>query len=131
MTIGSDFYLVVDRKAHRAYVQGSLPANYTYAHGTFSMTNGSAPFIPVSGVLAKGIQTFEQAHIVKGRDIFYLSALALDPSLPIKAVFVTPRGIGHSSHFLGGLYFSSFPSTQLVPLYPIFKPFGASNFPSW
>ncbi|KAK0198286.1 hypothetical protein F5146DRAFT_81307 [Armillaria mellea] len=66
LTIGSDFYLVVDRKAHRAYVQGSLPTNYTYAHGTFSMTNGSAPFVPISGVLAKGIQTFEQAHIVKG-----------------------------------------------------------------
>ncbi|KAK0464994.1 uncharacterized protein EV420DRAFT_1617790 [Desarmillaria tabescens] len=43
--------LVVDRKAHRAYVQGSLPANYTYAHGTFSMTNGSAPFIPCIFVL--------------------------------------------------------------------------------
>lgn len=67
MTIGSDFYLVVDHRARRAYYQGTTPTDLTYTHGQFAMVNGSAPFTAISGVLGQAnAQTFVAEHIVKG-----------------------------------------------------------------
>lgn len=67
LTIGSDFYLVIDRKARRAYYQSAISQNLTYTHGTFMMINGSTPFNPISGVLGLGdALNYEQSHLVKG-----------------------------------------------------------------
>lgn len=67
LTIGSDFYLVVDRRARRAYYRSPIPKDLSYSHGQFTMINGSAPFIPVSGVLGQGSAlSYEMQHIVKG-----------------------------------------------------------------
>ncbi|GLB35987.1 putative threonine/serine exporter [Lyophyllum shimeji] len=65
LTIGSDLYLVVDRRARRAYYRGNTPQDLTYTHGRFTMVNGSSPWISVSGVLAQGSST-EFDHIYKG-----------------------------------------------------------------
>ena len=66
LTIGSDFYLVVDRRARKAYYEAGEPSKHTYAHGHFRMVNGSSPFIPISGVLGTGEPSYQQQHIVKG-----------------------------------------------------------------
>ncbi|KAF8078786.1 hypothetical protein FPV67DRAFT_1689948 [Lyophyllum atratum] len=65
LTIGSDFYLVVDRRARRAYYRGNTPQDFTYTHGHFTMVNGTSPLIAISGVLAQG-NSSELLHIVKG-----------------------------------------------------------------
>ncbi|RDB29568.1 Pheromone-regulated membrane protein 10 [Hypsizygus marmoreus] len=65
LTIGSDFYLVVDRRARRAYYQGNFPKNLTYNHGSFSMVNGSTPLVPISGVLGQG-NVNDLVHVFKG-----------------------------------------------------------------
>lgn len=54
LTIGSDFYLVIDRRARRNYYRSSIPSNLTYSHGHFLMQNGSNPLSPIKGVLALG-----------------------------------------------------------------------------
>jgi hypothetical protein len=70
LTIGSDFYLVVDRRARRAYYQKPMPKDLSYSHGQFTMTNGSAPFISVNGVLGQASAlTYEMQHVVKGLDL--------------------------------------------------------------
>ncbi|KDR85369.1 hypothetical protein GALMADRAFT_218460 [Galerina marginata CBS 339.88] len=51
LTIGSDFYLVLDRRARRIYYRSSIPENLAYNHGQFVMQNGSHPLVPISGVL--------------------------------------------------------------------------------
>lgn len=56
---------MVDRRARRAYYRGNTPKDLTYAHGHFTMVNGTSPWIPVSGVLAQG-NSSEFLHIVKG-----------------------------------------------------------------
>ncbi|KAJ3869565.1 hypothetical protein EV359DRAFT_76541 [Lentinula novae-zelandiae] len=67
LTIGSDFYLVVDRRARKAYYVNSTPTNLTYTHGRFVMANGSIPFIPIQGVLGQAnALNYEQQHLVKG-----------------------------------------------------------------
>ncbi|KIY70181.1 DUF1212-domain-containing protein [Cylindrobasidium torrendii FP15055 ss-10] len=66
LTIGSDFYLVVDRHARKAYLDAGKPSSYTYAHGTFRMTNSTIPFLPINGVLATGEPSYQQSHLVKG-----------------------------------------------------------------
>ncbi|KAF5388489.1 hypothetical protein D9757_004584 [Collybiopsis confluens] len=67
LTIGSDFYLVVDRRARRAYYASNIPNNLTYTHGRFVMANGSTPFVPIQGVLGQtNSLNYEQQHLVKG-----------------------------------------------------------------
>ncbi|KAF9029244.1 DUF1212-domain-containing protein [Hymenopellis radicata] len=66
LTIGSDFYLLVDRRARHAYYAAGTPSSQTYAHGTFLMLNSSTPFIPISGVLGTGTPSYTMQHIVKG-----------------------------------------------------------------
>ncbi|KIK70784.1 hypothetical protein GYMLUDRAFT_89792 [Collybiopsis luxurians FD-317 M1] len=67
LTIGSDFYLVVDRHARKAYYTGNIPTNLTYTHGRFVMANGSIPFAPIQGVLGQGSSlNYEQQHLIKG-----------------------------------------------------------------
>ncbi|KAF8898920.1 hypothetical protein BD779DRAFT_1486237 [Infundibulicybe gibba] len=66
LTIGSDFYLVVDRSARRAYYS-SATRNMTYTHGHFAMLNGSAPFIPITGVLGQSESvSYQTQHLFKG-----------------------------------------------------------------
>ena len=67
LTIGSDLYLVVDRRARRIYYQGNIQ-DYVYIHGTFSSTNGSTPLTNIKGVIgwegnATGLQ-----HVYKGEN---------------------------------------------------------------
>ncbi|KAI3622099.1 hypothetical protein WG66_015127 [Moniliophthora roreri] len=68
LTIGSDFYLVVDRRARKAYYSGNKFTNLTYVHGHFQFTNGSnSSSVFPHGVLGYGSPlTYEQQHIVKG-----------------------------------------------------------------
>lgn len=73
LTIGSDFYLVVDRRARKAYYANSTPTNLTYTHGRFVMANGSIPFIPIQGILGQAnALNYEQQHLVKGTSSIYL-----------------------------------------------------------
>ncbi|KAL0951423.1 hypothetical protein HGRIS_008115 [Hohenbuehelia grisea] len=64
LTIGSDFYLLIDRRAHRSYQRDS--SNRAYVHGHFSMINGTTPASLISGVLAIDQQLPKGAHIFKG-----------------------------------------------------------------
>ncbi|KAF9076107.1 hypothetical protein BDP27DRAFT_1442803 [Rhodocollybia butyracea] len=67
LTIGSDFYLVVDRRARKSYYASSIPTNLTYTHGRFVMANGSSPLIPIEGVLGQAnALNYEQQHLIKG-----------------------------------------------------------------
>ncbi|KAL0580824.1 pheromone-regulated protein prm10 [Marasmius crinis-equi] len=68
LTIGSDFYLVVDRRARKAYYSTTNAlTNLTYVHGHFEFANGTAPSINPSGVIGYGNPlSYEQQHIVKG-----------------------------------------------------------------
>jgi hypothetical protein len=68
LTIGSDFYLVADRRARRTYYRSSIPEDLSYTHGQFLMVNGSAPFVPLVGVLGQGnITGYAADHTVKGQ----------------------------------------------------------------
>lgn len=67
LTIGSDFYLVADRRARRTYYRSSIPEDLSYTHGKFLMVNGSEPFVPLVGVLGQGnITGYAADHTVKG-----------------------------------------------------------------
>lgn len=67
LTIGSDFYLVVDRRARRIYYRSSIPEGLNYTHGKFLMVNGSEPFVPLVGVLGQGnITGYATDHTIKG-----------------------------------------------------------------
>ncbi|KAF5384823.1 hypothetical protein D9615_001375 [Tricholomella constricta] len=65
LTIGSDLYLVVDRRARHAYYRGNTPQDTIYTHGKFTMVNGTTPLISLSGTLAQG-NSSELINIVKG-----------------------------------------------------------------
>ena len=76
MTIGSDFYLVVDRRARRNYYAG-FSNNLNYTHGHFTMLNGTNPFSAIGGVLATGsTASYQLEHIVKGKRPFVQSILS-------------------------------------------------------
>ncbi|KAJ7357192.1 hypothetical protein B0H14DRAFT_2331634, partial [Mycena olivaceomarginata] len=66
LTIGSDLYLVVDRRARRAYYAGPATLPPTYTHGVFQMLNGTDPGTFVSGVLGLTGESYEIEHVVKG-----------------------------------------------------------------
>ncbi|PPQ63006.1 hypothetical protein CVT24_006112 [Panaeolus cyanescens] len=67
LTIGSDFYLVLDRRARRAYYHGSMPDSLEYQHGSFNMLNGTTNGTSISGVLALGRVVGPLAeHTIKG-----------------------------------------------------------------
>lgn len=71
LTIGSDLYLVVDRRAHRAYYHPRVSPNLTYTHGQFISMNGSTPFSPLTGVIGQMARSNGAEHIVKGKMIRY------------------------------------------------------------
>lgn len=54
LTIGSDFYLVLDRHARRQYYHDSLTTNLTYTHGQFIFSNSTSLGM-VSGVIGTAI----------------------------------------------------------------------------
>ena len=67
LTIGSDIYLVVDRRARRTYYHSSTTEGLNYTHGKFLMANGSEPFVPLVGVLGQGnITIYTANHTIKG-----------------------------------------------------------------
>jgi hypothetical protein len=66
LTIGSDFYLVIDRRARRAYYRSSIPENLNYTHGHFIMANGTERLVPIAGVLGLGHPGHTADHIAKG-----------------------------------------------------------------
>ncbi|KIM47842.1 hypothetical protein M413DRAFT_15938 [Hebeloma cylindrosporum] len=66
LTIGSDFYLVIDRRARRAYYRSSIPENLNYTHGSFVMGNGTERLVPIAGVLGLGHPGHTADHTVKG-----------------------------------------------------------------
>ncbi|KIY45785.1 DUF1212-domain-containing protein, partial [Fistulina hepatica ATCC 64428] len=66
LTLGSDLYLVIDRRAHDQYYLGRN-SQRNYIHGTFTMMNGSVPFVPITGTIATGSDAdYQMAHMVKG-----------------------------------------------------------------
>ncbi|KAF8213229.1 hypothetical protein K438DRAFT_1956639 [Mycena galopus ATCC 62051] len=66
LTIGSDLYLVVDRRARRAYYTGPATLPPTYTHGVFQMMNGTNPGISIRGVLGLTGESYETEHVIKG-----------------------------------------------------------------
>ncbi|KAF7436631.1 hypothetical protein PC9H_003464 [Pleurotus ostreatus] len=65
LTIGSDFYLLVDRRARRGYYRSALPTNLTYSQGHFSFFDSGNTSQVISGVLGIG-EMLEQEHVFKG-----------------------------------------------------------------
>ncbi|KAF5352560.1 hypothetical protein D9756_006060 [Leucocoprinus leucothites] len=57
LTIGSDFYLVLDQGARRQYYHNSLATNLTYTHGQFVFPNSTSHFNMVSGVIGAALHT--------------------------------------------------------------------------
>ncbi|KAF9447802.1 DUF1212-domain-containing protein [Macrolepiota fuliginosa MF-IS2] len=57
LTIGSDFYLVLDRRARRQYYHNPLATNLTYTHGQFVFANSTSPQNMVSGVIGTVIHS--------------------------------------------------------------------------
>lgn len=51
MTIGSDFYLVLDKSARARYYHNAGPQDLNYTQGYFSPQNGSLAGIAVRGVM--------------------------------------------------------------------------------
>ncbi|KAF9527783.1 hypothetical protein CPB83DRAFT_894966 [Crepidotus variabilis] len=51
LTIGSDFYLVLDRSARRRYYRSSIPQNLNYTQGYFLAQNGTLAGVAVRGVM--------------------------------------------------------------------------------
>ncbi|KAF8973577.1 hypothetical protein BDZ97DRAFT_1971264 [Flammula alnicola] len=68
LTIGSDFYLVIDRRARHIYYRSSIPENLNYTHGRFVMLNGTDPLNPITGVLGLGrlVGNAADTHTIKG-----------------------------------------------------------------
>ncbi|KAJ7099631.1 hypothetical protein C8R43DRAFT_250451 [Mycena crocata] len=66
LTIGSDVYLVIDRRARADYYAGPATMPAQYFRGTFQMSNGSNPGTLVSGTLGLTGQNLETAYIFKG-----------------------------------------------------------------
>ncbi|KAH9486583.1 Pheromone-regulated membrane protein 10 [Psilocybe cubensis] len=68
LTIGSDFYLVIDRHARREYYRSAIPDNLIYIHGHFSGLNGTKSPVSTNGVLGLGLATTGNApdHTIKG-----------------------------------------------------------------
>ncbi|PPQ67095.1 hypothetical protein CVT25_005696 [Psilocybe cyanescens] len=67
LTIGSDFYLVIDRHARREYYRSTIPDNLIYSHGLFIALNGSNSHVSTRGVLGLGIATGNTPdHTIKG-----------------------------------------------------------------
>ena len=66
LTIGSDFFLVLDSRARRNYYRSSIPTNLNYTRGYFLLSNGSHPGLATPGVLGVGhAGTNLPAHTVK------------------------------------------------------------------
>ncbi|KAF9479707.1 DUF1212-domain-containing protein [Pholiota conissans] len=68
LTIGSDFYLVIDSQARHLYYRSSISSHLNYTHGTFEMLNGTDPLVPISGVIGLGnlVGSAADTHTVKG-----------------------------------------------------------------
>ncbi|KAF9457342.1 hypothetical protein BDZ94DRAFT_236245 [Collybia nuda] len=69
LTIGSDFYFVVDRRARRVYYQPEtyMPIDVVSTHGNFLMANGSTPFVSIGGILSQGsVVSYKTQNIIKG-----------------------------------------------------------------
>ncbi|KAJ7596861.1 hypothetical protein C8J56DRAFT_299343 [Mycena floridula] len=103
LTIGSDFYLVVDHRARRNYYEGSASTNLTYTHGKFAMMNGTTPFVGVSGVLGQAGLTFQQQHLVRGcvraSDAWYLSPFPWWSLFIFVPIYVTCSSLGNLQHW--------------------------------
>ncbi len=70
LTIGSDFYLVIDKRAHQTYYRSSISNNLNYTHGRFVMLNGSDPLVPISGVVGLGrLVGSGNSDTIKGRQL--------------------------------------------------------------
>ena len=66
LTIGSDFFLVLDNQARRNYYRSSIPSNLNYTHGHFVPGNGSQPGLLINGVMGIGkADSYLPAHTVK------------------------------------------------------------------
>lgn len=66
LTIGSDFFLVLDNQARRNYYRSSIPTNLNYTHGHFVPGNGSQPGLLINGVMGIGrADSYLPAHTVK------------------------------------------------------------------
>ncbi|KAJ7630769.1 hypothetical protein FB45DRAFT_979018 [Roridomyces roridus] len=66
LTIGSDLYLVVDRRARRNFYAGPPKAPLLYTHGIFQTLNGSDAGMQFPGVLGLNQESFEEKHIMQG-----------------------------------------------------------------
>ncbi|EKM84209.1 hypothetical protein AGABI1DRAFT_124531 [Agaricus bisporus var. burnettii JB137-S8] len=69
LTIGSDFYLVLDRRARSNYYHDGLQSNLTYTHGQFVFSNATSLKM-VSGVIGTAINpsnsTTMAVKVIKG-----------------------------------------------------------------
>lgn len=127
LSIGSDFYFVVDRRARHTFYRGQ-PQNMTYTHGTFLMVNGSTPFVPINGVLARPVVSSSTAgHVNRGKiNPTILYSIYLDAKVAYVMTF--GRGIGILCRGGRSLFWSQ--STPSVLPLPICKR-GIFNSWSW
>lgn len=78
LTIGSDFFLVLDSRARRNYYRSSIPTNLNYTRGYFLLSNGSHPGLAATGILGVGhAGTNLPAHTVKSEPKISIDYLAL------------------------------------------------------
>ncbi|KAF8634439.1 hypothetical protein AX15_000888 [Amanita polypyramis BW_CC] len=68
LTIGSDFYFLVDRHAHHIYGRSTSSSDFSYTHGHFLLSNGSGPVMSFSGVLGQTDVSYQgnNNNIIKG-----------------------------------------------------------------
>ncbi|KAF8745084.1 hypothetical protein AX14_010556 [Amanita brunnescens Koide BX004] len=67
LTIGSDFYFLVDRHARQSYYHSNVNPDFSYTHGHFRLSNGSGPVTSISGVLGQtGVFYKADKTLVKG-----------------------------------------------------------------
>ncbi|KAI5835310.1 hypothetical protein K523DRAFT_291739 [Schizophyllum commune Tattone D] len=66
LSIGSDIFLVIDRHARKEYY-ATFMYKLNHTHGHFTMINGTAPFVPIGGVLSTGsLASYQLEHLTHG-----------------------------------------------------------------
>ncbi|KAH8835230.1 hypothetical protein DL96DRAFT_1519860 [Flagelloscypha sp. PMI_526] len=66
LTLGSDFYLVLDRRAKRAYYDGINAGQELFVHGNFTFTNSSVPSQILAGTLGRHDSQHALSLLYKG-----------------------------------------------------------------
>ncbi|KIL71770.1 hypothetical protein M378DRAFT_64587 [Amanita muscaria Koide BX008] len=67
LTIGSDFYFLVDRRARRLYYHSAVNNELTYTHGHFSLSSTSGAMVTIRGVVGQTfVSSAVDSNLIKG-----------------------------------------------------------------